>query len=142
MIRENNTGISSISCSTVLYNSINHVLIAKRARAKRSFPGIWETVGGGLLFGESPVECIRREVREELNCGIAELLLFDVYSWADSHRHSVSIVYSGIPDGDIRINPKEIEEIEWIEYSQIAAYDFCMNCKDRLLDFFTRHPGK
>jgi len=76
--------VSAVSSSIILYNSFGHVLIAKRSRSSRSFQGMWETVGGGLLFGESPVECIRREVREELHCGIGELQLFGVYSWADS----------------------------------------------------------
>lgn len=28
--------------------------------------GVWETFGGGLDFGEEPVEALRREVREEM----------------------------------------------------------------------------
>lgn len=43
-----------------------HVWIARRARNKRTFPGMLDsTVGGSLETGETPFECLVREANEE-----------------------------------------------------------------------------
>lgn len=43
-----------------------HVWIARRAQTKRTFPGMLDsTVGGGLVTGETPFECLVREANEE-----------------------------------------------------------------------------
>jgi 8-oxo-dGTP diphosphatase len=48
----------------------NHVLIADeliRGRRILKFPG------GGLEFGEGPADCVRREIREELNIKLGSI---------------------------------------------------------------------
>lgn len=123
-----------IGCSIIVYDNDNKVLIAQRSKYKKSFPLLWETVGGALEGNETPEQCIRREVLEELNCSIQDLKLFKVYVINDKDRY-VLIVYSGRINDPIKPN-SEIEKIRWIVESEINKFDFYGNEREKLLDYY------
>ena len=123
-----------IGCSIIIYNNEGKVLISKRSKFKKKFPLMWETVGGGLENNETPDECIRREVKEELNCSINNLNLFKVYIINDDNRYAL-IVYKGMLLGEIQKN-SEIDEVRWISRSDLDKFDFCGNELEKLLDYF------
>src|SRR5262245_38303982 len=41
--------------------------------------GWWELPGGGLDWSESPAECLRREIREEMGLTVTEIASFPCY---------------------------------------------------------------
>ena len=49
----------------IIMNSKNEILISKRAKNKK-FGGMWECNGGSILSGETSLEGILRELKEEL----------------------------------------------------------------------------
>ncbi len=49
----------------IIMNSKNEILISKRAEHKK-FDGMWECNGGSILAGETSLEGILREIKEEL----------------------------------------------------------------------------
>ena len=51
-----------------LIRSGDAVLLVKERHADGS--AFWTLPGGGVEAGESPVECLRRELREELDCRV------------------------------------------------------------------------
>jgi 8-oxo-dGTP diphosphatase len=69
---------------------------------------LWFLPGGGVEFGEDPLDGVRREVMEETGQPVGSLRLRSVLS--DTSRrpehelHSVRIIYDGQvdPDGDLR----------------------------------------
>ena len=71
-----------------LIDADNRVLIAQRPPAK-SMPGLWEFPGGKLEPGETPEDCVLRELREELgvttwrNC--LAPLTFASHTYAEFH---------------------------------------------------------
>lgn len=123
-----------IGCSILLHDDRGRVLIAQRSKKKKAYPLKWETVGGALETGETPEQCIRREVMEELGCSISALKLFQVYVIVEQSRY-VLIVYTGHLNETVNPND-EIEQIGWIEKSTIDSYDFYGNEKQKLLDYF------
>lgn len=48
-----------ISVKGVEFDSEGRILLAKEDN------GFWELLGGGLEYGEDPVECLKREIHEE-----------------------------------------------------------------------------
>lgn len=123
-----------IGCSIIISNSENRVLIARRSKSKKKFPLMWETVGGALEDSETPDECIRREVMEELNCTINDLKLFKVYIIDEDNRY-VLVVYTGKLNGQVQQN-SEIEQVSWIDMTELDKFDFCDNELEKLLDYF------
>ncbi|MBS5822727.1 MAG: NUDIX domain-containing protein [Clostridium argentinense] len=123
-----------IGCSVIIHDNNKKVLIAQRSKTKHKFPLFWETVGGTLENGESPEECIRREVKEELNCSIDDLKLFKVYVINSDNRY-VLIVYTGKLIGEVEAN-EEIEQIKWVARNEIDKYNFMGNCKEKIIDFY------
>jgi mutator protein MutT len=124
-----------IGCSIIIYDNDDKVLIAQRSKSKKSFPLLWETVGGALEGNETPEECIRREVKEELNCNVSDLKLFNVYIINEDNRY-VLIVYRGKINEPIQHN-SEIEQIRWIDKCNIGEFNFYGNELKKLLDYYT-----
>ncbi|MCL5435582.1 MAG: NUDIX domain-containing protein [Patescibacteria group bacterium] len=61
-------------------------LLAKRSQNARDEQGRWDTGGGGLEFGDSLEETLRREIGEEYG---AEVLDFEFLGFREVHRTSV-----------------------------------------------------
>jgi 8-oxo-dGTP diphosphatase len=126
-----------IGCSAIIYDEGNKVLIAQRSKHKKSFPLYWETVGGALEDNETPETCIRREVQEEINCCIQDLKLLNVYVIDNADRF-VLIVYTGRVNEVIQPNP-EIEQIRWIDKSEINKFNFYGNEREKLIDYYSQN---
>ena len=56
-----------VTCAIILFNS--KILVTQRAE-KMSLPLKWEFPGGKIEEGENVIECIKREIKEEINIEI------------------------------------------------------------------------
>ena len=58
---------------------------------------LWRTYGGGMEFGETSVEALRREMREEIGCEIESPVLLGVlegaFVWNGVAEHEICFVY-------------------------------------------------
>ena len=69
-------------------------LIIQRSSDVESNPDIWEFVGGKLEFGESLEDCLRREIREEVNLDVEiKDLLYATAFMLDERKQTVFLVY-------------------------------------------------
>ncbi len=122
--------MSSISSPTphkqigvaVINNNQGKILIDRRKQTGE-MGGLWEFPGGKIEAGETIKECIKREVKEELDIEIkvGDLLTtithayktFNVTIYVHDCQH-----LSGNPQ------PLECEEIHWVEAAQMNQYQF------------------
>lgn len=60
----------NVTCAIIFFD--NKILVTQRSE-KMKLPLKWEFPGGKLEDGESEIECIKREIKEELNIEIEVL---------------------------------------------------------------------
>ena len=100
------------------------ILVTRRHdRAERG--GLWEFPGGKVEAGESEPDALRREIREELGCGIevGRLILRHAHRYPDLE---VELAFYGctLPDGE-EPRPLGVAAVEWARAGTLATYDFC-----------------
>lgn len=132
MKKENISLNKIIAASAIIFrDSDNLVFAAQRSKNKRSLPGLWETIGGGIENNETPEECIKREIKEELNSEINFLEYFNDYPINDKFSRTFLIKLTDEPTP----NAEDFDDWGWFDEEQIQKKDFALNCKERILDY-------
>ena len=100
----------------------NKILIAQRG-SNEKLAGKWEFPGGKIELGETPQECLKREIKEELEVDIAvgNYLGESIYTYPNGEIKLIAY-FATILDGDIKLSVHD--KVEWITISQIDKYDF------------------
>lgn len=66
--------------AAIIENAAGEILIAQRPLHHKIAGGLWEFPGGKLEVGETPEQCLIREIREELGVEIDIIASAGVYS--------------------------------------------------------------
>lgn len=97
-------------------------LIARRMTGK-ALGGKWEFPGGKVEPGETPEECLRREIKEEFDIDIEvkEHIVSSVfrYCFVPIELAAYRVRYIG---GKLKV--KDHEEIRWASKDELNTYDF------------------
>lgn len=98
------------------------ILIARR-RAGDRFGGLWEFPGGKIQSGESPEECLRRELREELGveAEVRESLATSKYDYGDFKVELLAFRVDLLTQ-DFRLH--DHDEIRWVLPEELNQYAF------------------
>lgn len=99
----------------------NRILITQRAKEdKLSLK--WEFPGGKLEEGETPEECLKREITEELNLDIEILGFMGSCIYDYGTREIKLMAYQAqIISGDLRLNVHH--DAKWITLNELKDYD-------------------
>lgn len=102
--------------------SSNKILIAKRG-TNVSLSGRWEFPGGKLEDGETPEECLKREIKEELNLDIIVGEFFDksIHKYENGEIELLAY-YCEIVSDDMILTVHE--EVKWVKFSDVDRFDF------------------
>lgn len=110
--------------SLFLFNSKKQLLLTKRAKTKKTFPGVWtNTVCGHLAPEETTVDAAKRRLRDELGVEGVEIKEGAPYQYrfADSNgivENEICPILVGFFDGDPKPNPVEIDEWKWMDWGE------------------------
>jgi 8-oxo-dGTP diphosphatase len=100
----------------------NRLLIAKR-KANDRLGNKWEFPGGKVEYGETPEQCMKREMKEEfsIDVSVGDYLGESIYHY--EHRSIRLLVYRTYWDkGNISI--KAHDDYKWVSLDQLGEYDF------------------
>ena len=116
-------GEYALAAKAIIINSDKKILLSQRSKNKKTKPGFWEINGGVCLAGESSLEGIIREIKEELGLDLSKYkaifykeyrkkLVFD-----DIYLFKVDIDISSLEFSD-----REVENAKWVtieEYEKL-----------------------
>jgi mutator protein MutT len=106
----------------VIWNDDRQILIDKR-KAGGAMGGLWEFPGGKIEAGETTIDCILREIKEELDIEISVGdLLIEIEHTYPTFQVILTVhnckYLSGKPQ------PIECDEIHWVEPHELDRYEF------------------
>lgn len=108
-----------IGVQAVIINSNNQILISKRSKEKRAYPLMWECNGGALLAGETCVEGILREVKEELGIEFeSDDAIFLKSIKKESKFKDIYLFNKDIDISSIRFCDNEAMAAKWVSIDQ------------------------
>ena len=108
-----------------LYDAQGRFLVQKRAETKRSRPGQWDITMGHATAGESAIECVLREVREELGLELVLENLVKAYRWLEKGPQMFTDVFFARIEpgsGEISLQKEEVSEIKWLSKAEMLQF--------------------
>ncbi len=113
-----------------IQNDKGEFLIQKRSSNKRSYPGKWSITGGGVDTGESTLDTVIRECKEELgiDAKIENLELMMTLKRTNSFV-DIYLLKQNIEIEDIIMQEEEVDDVKWISISDLKKLmnteEFC-----------------
>ncbi len=109
-----------VEVSVAIVEKYEQVLVCQRKRSTR-YALQWEFPGGKVENGETAMECLQRELKEELNitAEIGECLLKKTNVYPDGGIFTVSYFLVHTYRG--RIRNKIFEKIVWIDIAELST---------------------
>jgi len=115
--------VNVIRVTAALIEKDGKILIAQR-NGEGNQALKWEFPGGKIDPGETPEQCLSRELKEELNLDIRVGELLDTINFDYPTWTIQLLVYRAeIVGGEMRLNVHN--DVRWVARSEISSYDFC-----------------
>lgn len=103
-----------------IMNKNGEFLIQKRSEEKRVFPGMWSITGGGVDVGETTLQTVIRECKEELSIDVDmdKLELMMMFRTKKDFT-DVWLLRQDIEIDNIKLQEEEVSEVKWISDSDL-----------------------
>lgn len=134
-----------VGCDVFVTNSQNEVLLIRRTDN-----GMWALPGGCQNLGETPMECARRECKEESGFDVEVTAVLGVFSsqrykyvnypWTD--LEFCHLVYAARVVGGAARGSEETSEVAWFSESQIPPLTDGHDVRIRLGFEFIKKPSR
>ncbi|MGC8774141.1 MAG: NUDIX hydrolase [Chlorobaculum sp.] len=120
--------------SIILKNSRNEVLLFLRDnKPEIPYPNLWDLPGGHVEAGETPEECIVREMLEEIETDVSACRPHSVYDFPDRIEHLFILDF----DADAKTIPlHEGQRLQWFSEEEIPWKKIACGFDLVLRDFF------
>ena len=105
------------SAHVVAFDGEGRVLLVRHSYG----PPVWALPGGGMARGEDPAEAAAREFREELSCGLADLVPILTREQSESGSRDTKNVFTGQLDGVPTVDGREVVEVRLFEPTALPA---------------------
>lgn len=116
-------GQSVVSVVAALMFRDRRLLVCQR-RAGGSFPLKWEFPGGKVEKGESDIEALRRELREELAVDVRQAELYCQYEHSYPSGPTVSLRFYDVSEFDGEPQNLIFQQMSWAAIGELERFDF------------------
>jgi len=125
-------------CSIIFINRHHEVLLFLRDAIKQiPYPNMWDIPGGHIEPGESPKECIIREMKEEIEYNLQDFSLFSVTEFDNRREYT----FWKKEEFDLKKTPlNEGQCLKWFTYAEICSIKLACCFNKVLDDFFRKSP--
>lgn len=109
-----------VSAAIIVLNK--KVLITKRSQ-NMSLPNLWEFPGGKVKENESPVDCVAREIREELriNIKVNRFYTTNLHKYDFGDIKLIAFI-AELESGTIELT--EHADFKWVDIDDLCNYEF------------------
>lgn len=132
-------GIRKHVVGGVIQDSHGRALILRRAAKEKFLPGLEELPSGGVDPGESLLQGLTREIREETGLQVKSVVRyidsFDYASSSGKQTRQWNFVVDASGHQRVKLNPEEHESFRWVG-PEDAAQSQCSEQTRRSLDHF------
>ena len=101
-----------------IINSNNEILVQKRAKCKKNFPGLWDMPSAGhVVAGETSIEGAIRETYEELGIETKKEDYVFVKEYIYDQFFEIAQIYLlrlDLKVSDFKIQSEEVEQVKWV----------------------------
>ncbi len=105
----------------ILQNDAQY-LIALRQDGKE-LSGYWEFPGGKQEAGESPLDALTRELKEEINIIVEHATLFKEFSWVYNDKE-IHLTFFHVHSYKGQPHANESQKIKWVYPEELRTYKF------------------
>lgn len=115
----------------------NRILIIKRNSNEDFFANEWDLPGGKVLFGENPLNALKREVKEECRLEIKPIKPIDVWTFFKNNKQTqvIGITFlSKIISGKLKLGD-EHSDYKWIRITEVKNYKIHHGIKETIKKF-------
>ncbi len=118
----------------LIFNNKNEILLVNHKLSEKKpedFSDYWSMPGGTVEFGETAIEALKREIKEELGINIFEEKLIGYNDWIKMDRHWIGLNFIAKTNDAPRIKePEKIKEARFFNINDIPnnLSDFCEEC--------------
>lgn len=107
--------------AAVIFNNRGEVLLAQR-KSHLSQGMKWEFPGGKLKVGESPENCLKREIREEMGIEIEVREIFHAVNYSYPGKNILLLAYlTDYCSGDFNLS--DHIGVAWVPLNRLIEYD-------------------
>jgi 8-oxo-dGTP diphosphatase len=111
------------------------VLIARRKKGE-THEGLWEFPGGKVEPGETPQQCLERELIEELGLIVrAGKILADSIDRSDHGFFMIMAIEAEIQSGELKLTVHD--KVEWIEPRDLTTFNLAPADRDLCMKICT-----
>lgn len=126
-----------IGIDAIILNDKDQLLLIKRDKNSKAYPGYWGLVSGKVDWGEEIEEAVVREVKEETNLDIEEPIFVGKY-YDKKGRHPTKTMIClphicKVTGGEL-IAGSDAEDAKWFGFNEVKNMDLAFDHKKMLED--------